>query len=299
MSDPAAAWQRSGERRVLFVRAGDALVEEVGAEDAILGVEVERAAGPREALDALQRRPCDVVITVAGAGGMQADLAFARDLAEAQPTAKTIILAPSPSPQDLIDALRQQIFGCFSTPVDVHDLAAMLQVATITDEWRHGIEVLSGVPTWITLRVSSEMATAERLLRFMAELRVDLQDGDRHNLMAALREMLINAMEHGAGFDPGKQVEVTAARTPRAIVYYLRDPGPGFRREDLTHAAVGHGINNPIAHLERRAELGLRPGGYGMLLTKDLVDELVYNERGNEVILVKYTDADGRFTTGR
>ena len=45
-----------------------------------------------------------------------------------------------------------------------------------------------------------------------------------------------------------------------------------------------------MAHLERRAALGMRPGGFGMLLTRKLVDELVYNERGNQVILVKYTD---------
>ena len=46
--------------------------------------------------------------------------------------------------------------------------------------------------------------------------------------MMAFREMLINAMEHGAGFDPEKVVEVTAARTDRSIVFHFRDPGRGF-----------------------------------------------------------------------
>ena len=40
----------------------------------------------------------------------------------------------------------------------------------------------------------------------------------------------------------------------------------------------------------RRAEMGLRPGGFGMLIVKNVVDELVYNERGNEVLLIKYLD---------
>ncbi len=35
---------------------------------------------------------------------------------------------------------------------------------------------------------------------------------------------------------------------------------------------------------------GLRPGGYGVLLVQKLVDELIYNEKGNEVLLVKYLD---------
>ena len=29
-----------------------------------------------------------------------------------------------------------------------------------------------------------------------------------------------------------------------------------------------------------RAEDGLRPGGFGMLIVRQIVDELVYNERG-------------------
>lgn len=35
---------------------------------------------------------------------------------------------------------------------------------------------------------------------------------------------------------------------------------------------------------------GLRPGGFGLLLAKKLVDELIYSQQGNEVLLVKYVD---------
>ena len=35
-------------------------------------------------------------------------------------------------------------------------------------------------------------------------------------------------------------------------------------------------------------ETGIRPGGFGILLTKNLVDDLLYNERGNAVLFVKY-----------
>ena len=47
-------------------------------------------------------------------------------------------------------------------------------------------------------------------------------------MMFAFREVLMNAMEHGGGFDPDQVVEVTAVRTERTMVFYLRDPGPGF-----------------------------------------------------------------------
>ena len=38
---------------------------------------------------------------------------------------------------------------------------------------------------------------------------------------------------------------------------------------------------------EREAK-GMRPGGFGILMSRKLVDDLIYNEKGNEVLLVKY-----------
>ena len=34
--------------------------------------------------------------------------------------------------------------------------------------------------------------------------------------------------------------------------------------------------------------MGIRPGGFGLLLTRSLVDEVIYNQSGNEVLVVKY-----------
>ena len=46
--------------------------------------------------------------------------------------------------------------------------------------------------------------------------------------------------------------------------------------------------DEPARHLEIRAEQGVRPGGFGILLTRNLVDELIYSEKGNEVLFIKY-----------
>ena len=106
--------------------------------------------------------------------------------------------------------------------------------------------------------------------------------------MTAFREMLLNAMEHGAGFDPEKVIEVTAAQTARAIVFHFRDPGDGFDRNDLSHAAATPTPADLVKSAMERAENGLRPGGFGMLIVRQIVDELVYNERGNEVLMIKH-----------
>jgi anti-sigma regulatory factor (Ser/Thr protein kinase) len=83
-------------------------------------------------------------------------------------------------------------------------------------------------------------------------------------------------------------VEVAAVRTERAIVFYVHDPGPGFRPAEVKHAAIGNPPDDPLAHAEIRAAEGRRHGGFGMLLAQKIVDELIYNEVGNEVLLIKH-----------
>ena len=74
------------------------------------------------------------------------------------------------------------------------------------------------------------------------------------------------------------------------IQYRISDPGPGFRFENLTHAAIGHPEEGPLAHLNERENRGMRPGGLGLVMVKAMADELIYNEEQNEVVLIKYLD---------
>jgi len=249
---------------------------------------VEIAVGNVDALQRLRQRAFEVVLTDP-LSSVQEDLALANEMECIRPGLKTIILAPEATPEDIIAALRARVFACFSCPFELSEVAAMMGKALQATKWIDCIEVLSAEPNWIALRVNCQVLTADRLLRFMTEFRSDLQDPERSALLTAFREMLINAMEHGAGFDPDKVVEISAVRTKRAIVYRFRDPGHGFRRDELTHAAISNPPDAPFAHLEVREALGLRAGGFGILLAQQLVDELIFNESGNEVLLIKHT----------
>jgi anti-sigma regulatory factor (Ser/Thr protein kinase) len=166
----------------------------------------------------------------------------------------------------------------------------MTASARAAENWGHAIQVVSGSAHWLTLKVASHLLTADRVVRFMTELQSAVPDETRDLLIAAFRELLINAMEHGAGFDSEKVVEVTAARTARAIVYHFKDPGAGFDRGDLAHAAASSSKEAVLATTVHRAEAGMRPGGFGMLIVKRIADEIAYNEAGNEVLLIKHID---------
>jgi anti-sigma regulatory factor (Ser/Thr protein kinase) len=125
---------------------------------------------------------------------------------------------------------------------------------------------------------------------FLRELRPEVPEEDRDEALMGFREILLNAMEHGARFDPDKVVEVHAVKTERTIVYYVRDPGPGFRLERMEYAASEDPAVDPMVHIEKRLAEGQRPGGFGILMAKNVVDEVIYSELGNEVVLIKYLE---------
>ena len=56
----------------------------------------------------------------------------------------------------------------------------------------------------------------------------------------------------------------------------------------MDHADIADESEDPLAASDVREQKGMRPGGYGIQLVKWLVDELVYNEAHNEVVMVKY-----------
>jgi CheY-like chemotaxis protein/anti-sigma regulatory factor (Ser/Thr protein kinase) len=275
--------------RALVIGKDGWISDALQASDAVSQHEIHRCSGGVEALQLIRERAFEVVLTDAETS-ISEDLALADELSRTRPGLRIIALAPAATHEDLISALRAHVFACFTPPFEPPEIVDMVRSALNLAEWRDGIEVVSGVPHWFTLRVSCHLLSANRLVRFMTEHLTALTGDERDLLIAAFREMLLNAMEHGAGFDAEKVVEVTAARTARAIVYYFRDPGTGFDRRTLPHAATSSDADGVVASALRRAELGLRPGGLGMLIARQVADELVYNERGNEVLLVKHLD---------
>jgi anti-sigma regulatory factor (Ser/Thr protein kinase)/CheY-like chemotaxis protein len=250
---------------------------------------VDRAQGSAHALRLLRRRAYDAVVTDR-ATSVDEDLALLEEMREIRPRLKVVLLTPAAAPEELIRALRAHVFAVFDAPFEPAAVAEMIRLAIQETEGREGIEVLAATRHWLSLRLDCRRLTAERVLSFLTQLRErDIADPERADLMLAVREVLMNAIEHGGGLDPDQVVEVSAVRTARAIVFYIRDPGQGFQIEKLPHAAVSNPPDDPTAHVEKRAQAGLRPGGFGLLLARSIVDEMILSEKGNEVLLVKHT----------
>jgi DNA-binding NarL/FixJ family response regulator len=277
--------------RVLVIDSepGSDLAAALGRHPSLGRHEVDACTGSVEALRRLRQRAYDVVLTDSRTPAGE-DLALVPELRAVRPGIRIVLLAPAKTPEDVIAALRAEVFALFASPIDRAVLAEMVSQAAEADDWRAGIRVLAAQRHWIHLVVSCNRVDAERLVHFMSEMQGELSDPERDDLILAFREVLLNAMEHGAGFDPEKVIDVAAVRTRRTITYYFRDPGPGFHLDDIPHAAIGQPADDPVAHLAARSERGLRPGGFGLLIASRLVDEMMFSETGNEVLLIKHLE---------
>lgn len=247
---------------------------------------IQEAYGRSDAEACLRAASFDVVLAGQGSNGSDG-LRMARRVRALQPDARVILTGDS-SPDHVIGAIRAKVFGYCHTPPPAAALNDLVAQALDAASWQNDILVVSASPQWITLDVRCKIAAGDRAHHFVRELEADLPAHVREDVTAAFRELLFNAIEHGGKYNPKKHVRVSLMRTPKALIVQMQDPGKGFSMEALPHAAISNPDDSPIRHVEVRAEAGQRPGGFGILMSRNLVDELIYNDRGNGVLFVKY-----------
>lgn len=296
MSSGARAETRTFATKNALVVDADPQVEA-----ALLGVlkpetwNIHHAPNNIAALKQAEASPFDLILTSEKTSGKE-DVELLRKIRFVHPHTRLIVLADESTPADVIASMRARAFAYFSKPFSFDSLAEMIRMATEGPCWDDGIEVLEATPNWIRLLTRCEMKTADRLLQFLSEL-ADLPEAEKNAVAIAFREMLLNAIEHGGHFDPNQYVEISYVHARHMVMCRVKDPGEGFSLEEIRHAAIANPPDDPCFHVAYRDAQGLRAGGYGILLARHLVDELIFSEKGNEVLLVKYLDWSGPLTT--
>src|SRR5579862_6579489 len=247
----------------------------------------DSASSGDEALAFLETRTYDILLVDILMPGMDG-LALLGQLRGRYPDIPVVMMTVKNTSDHVLGSLRREAAAYVSKPFSRDTLLATLDNARSTSVPGDDIKILSDKPNWISLQIRCRIATADRLTQFVRELPSDLEPDQREQIATAFRELLMNAVEHGGHLDPEKTVDLSYIRTARTIVYYIRDPGEGFSMDTLAHAAVANTAEEPFRHVELRKQMGIRPGGFGLLMTKSFADELIYSAKGNEVILIKY-----------
>ena len=272
--------------RILLIDPEPSILQAFERSLVMAGHRLDTAAGDVDALRRMRYVAYDVVVT-SPATTVEEDLALLDEIRAIRPGVRSVVLTGRASRDELLAALAARVFAVFSQPFDLTDIAAMVSGAAASAPGHDGIVLLSAVPDWVAARLDCSLLTAERILRFVTSLRTEVPRADREGLLIAYREVLLSAIQHGAACATGGLVDVVAIRTRRAIVFYVKDPAPGFGPPGLPPGISPDGRVLPELAARRGASGGA--GYFAPLVARTIVDEVIVNETSNEVILIKHT----------
>ena len=251
---------------------------------------VDQAGDGPEALEKLATGEFDVVLLDINLPSMNGLDVLAQIRGLMHPPL-VVVMTGDDTPEPLLEAVRLQAYRYLRKPFPLRTIIEVIDEAMATTP-RAGlpIEVISARPEWLEIIAPCALEMADRLQSFIMHLEADLPEPVRESVAQAFRELLTNAIEWGGKLDPQRKVRISCVRARRVRIYRIADPGEGFALERLQHAAISNPTDEPMKHAIERQKQGLRPGGLGLMMTRSLVDELIYNEAQNEVIFIKYLD---------
>jgi len=133
------------------------------------------------------------------------------------------------------------------------------------------------LPNLLDLRMPGDPAAisgvTDAITASLTELEVP--EEKRMEIALAVQEALANAVIHGCNSDPSQEVRCRLQRDPMGrIVIIVTDPGPGFRPE---------AISDP-----KRTENLYQDHGRGVYLIRQLMDEVHFENGGNQIRMWKY-----------
>jgi len=193
-----------------------------------------------------------------------------------------ILVALKDDPRQVLSGLRVGSNGYIAKPYTRQEIKDAIDAA---NAWRHE-RVEHGDHGEITFTLRSEMTFLQETNDLLTSLfsHTPLTERQIKELKQVITEMGGNAIEWGHRKNAELPLKIVYRIGADHVKLIITDQGPGFDPRNLPHAASDE---DPIQHLDVRNELGIREGGFGIMLAKGMVDEFKYNDIGNQVTLVK------------
>lgn len=137
------------------------------------------------------------------------------------------------------------------------------------------LKVLPFVREKIDFELPSDVSLMNGVLQYLTErvAKLGLIKPERSNLFVALDEAFVNAVKHGNRNDPRKLVRITAELSAREARFTVEDEGQGFNVQEIPDPRDPSNL--------------FKTSGRGVLLIYNIMDEVIYNERGNRLTMIK------------
>ncbi len=245
-----------------------------------MGYEVIIAEDGVEGLDRVGESAFDAVILdllMPRLGGVD----FLRIARSSNPDLAVVIISANATAENLLCTLDLGAYRFLAKPFQLTELARVVELSMR----RHTdpTTTVGQADGWIEITASSDTENIERLENFLGLLAASaLPPPDVEALSAAFRQLMANAIEWGNAYDPSLRVKVGLRLAKDRVQVKVTDEGTGFNVK---------GLKREVSAAEEalaRIKDGRRTGGFGIPLVRELMDDVKFNEKGNEVVMSKY-----------
>ena len=309
---PAAQHGRDTPKGVEVLVVDDSAVERLRAGTALQGhsgpgsssdggIHVLYASNARAALDLIQQRRPALVVTDLVMPERDG-LWLVKEIRSAYPSLPVVLMTAHGSEEIAAAALRAGAASYVPKKYLARDLRQTVEtILRLAQADREQLIFPHLAVSEYQILLPNDLALVSPLVDFLQGHlgRVGLcREGEALRVAVALREALVNACTHGNLEAPGglretdyegylrcvaerqkqspykdRRVHVTARETPQEVVYTIRDEGPGFDTTSLPDPTDSENFKNA--------------SGRGLYLIRAFMDEVTFNEAGNEITLVK------------
>jgi CheY-like chemotaxis protein len=254
-----------------------------------LAATVDDAPDGAAALETVEsaREPYDLVITDMQMPGLTG-LELLEALLARRPDLPVVILTAHRSDANVLRSLEKGAADFVVKPIElepfVGQIRHVLDARSAPADAAAMMEIRSEFTGWVELTAPTDFEYVTRFNRFTTLLGdTPISEEDRDDIRMAINELGQNAVEWGNRNDPGKRIHLSYCVFGDRLVFKIEDEGEGFDPARLNDPSV-----DPLAHIVQRMQEGKRAGGYGVFITRRLMDDITYNDRGNVVLLTKY-----------
>ncbi|MGQ9631797.1 MAG: response regulator [bacterium] len=239
------------------------------------GYRVTTASTGEEALELVYKDGFDIVITdfqMPRTNGVE----LLKRIKEHDSEIAVILISGYATLEAITEALQNGAHNFIMKPFDMDEILTIVRkvVRSLELTWRNK-DILYRLEPRLELTIPSTTESASGAIFIIMKLISSLYfpKDTLLSLPLVLEEALLNAVIHGNKRDPKKNVYINCNVTSQNLEIVIRDEGEGFNPKEVADPTKSDNI--------------LKGTGRGIFIMRSYMDEVSYNEKGNELRMVK------------